>query len=1594
MDNNELDKILKEKLKNRINPSAEFEKRVLEKVEGEKEKMKNVKFEQVKQESKSKNRIYKKLTPILSIAAMLVIVFTLGMNLRTKNEANLLSIKAIEPTKTESGIIANDSEFTIYAEGDNLNVETIQKNVYVEPALDYTIEKTANKNEYKLKFKQNIPDNTIVKLQYVKNQITEDSWAYQTSNKLSITKTYPENNNLVEKKSVVDIEFSYASVNNFKQNVKMTPAVEGNWEHLGNIWRFTPKNGFKQGTKYTITISKDIEAEGQKLDRDYILNFAVDGEGAEIQYGGITLDGISTAGPNEVVRILCYGHSTVNFGKAELSRFSSIDDFIEYVQTNNSEKATKYGDYEIEDKGRYIEFKKSLQKGYYVAKIKNSNGKELFNCPIQISNYSAYAMETERDVLVWVAQNGDLAKNVKVEYQNKTINTNEQGIVKFENIADGSETVKYARIGEELVIGVYNYNLENYPRAYVYTDRPLYKNTDTINIWGFIPKKLFYEKVEDEFYVELDGEGKQKISVGADGNFTYKIDLRNHFDNKDASISLYYKNRYIGGRSIGIENYELQNYTYEVNCNKNYGFVGDTIEFDVKVRHITGLLVPNKRVAVTYENQTLIEKTGEDGVAHFKVQLEKEENRSDNKGTEPYYQSVSIYNGDDTEYTNAETLLTVIELNRDTYTWQDHESENYKATLYKLETDKNININSNNGIKDLYNGTYETTVEIRLKEIETTRVQTGESYNEYTKKMEPEYEYIDSENISKIKTVQSTNGVVEVKKDEIKTKKDTEDKTYSYMIQLLFKDQKGRAVKEELYVENYYQGSGEGMGYIFGDYLGSSDSKIYEINQGIDTQYYWTYRYLLKNNEKSFSIGETVDFTLAEATANGGVKEINNDGKLLVVYFKENISETSILTESKFNHKYTDKDFPGFKMTSAYFINGKFYRMPAQYFDFNEEDRKVDIEITSDKEQYKPGDEVTLNIKTTLKGKAVKSFVNISVVNEAVFELEEDRTELVNTIYSDKSYPVYTYSSYTDTTFRTDGGEGGGDGGIRGSFADTAHFETVYTGGNGTATVKFKLPDNVTTYRVTAQSANEDLELGVNTKQIVSKLDFFVQSIEPRGVKTTDDLVLNATSIADTKYNVDYEFTIKELNKTLTANGITNNLVTVNFGKLPFGTYHAVIKGKHDSQEDGIEYEFKVVEATQEVKSKTTMSINDNIKITPSRNPIQLEVYNKNMSKYVEYIDFIENTLTERLDTQIAYNKSKEIKDKYYGTSDTSLIRTEMSLYQGENFYLKNLRNGKEDLVLTALVQYYAKDYYNSSMAMGLQKGNNVFEYYLLAAAKGEPVLNDLLYLKDEKDISNYNKLLITLGLEFAGDFQNAKDIYKTINLSNEEVSKYKSIIAIIETFIDKSKVTAKIDDLIKNSPADEYLRFAILSYFQNNSNQIGKEETVRISSKNLDDTITVNGMQVKTYTIYNEDLSDISFETESQDLMVSYYYQTLLENVENKNIKKDIKASIAGDIKKGETVDLTITFDGNYEGEVRIALPNSLRMARSYSEFDANAKYYIQNNNIDYITIYKTKKCKTIKIPLIVTNSGNYKFENIVCTVDGVYHISNSIDL
>lgn len=1034
MQDNQLDNLLKEKLQGKIMASPEMENRIKAKIEEQKRL--------AKKENDKKHKKYYFMKPLLSVAAIAVIAFTFGISLKNNNieeifkaETQVSVIKSIEPTKLQSGIIANDTEFIIQAD-ENSDKESVQRSIYVEPAIDYTIEKTGNANEYKLKFKQNIPDNTIVKLEYVKDKITQNSWAYQTSDKLSITSTFPSKNdgNIVTPNTTIAIEFSYANIENFEENVSIYPNVDGEWKQYGRVWRFTPTSEFEE-KEYTVTIKGGITAGKEKLENDYIFNFMVrndENPTDKIINKEYTADGINTYKPDENVKIYYYFENYYNdvrafdISKVKISKFKDEEDFINYLESKNPEKSlnTKEYEFQINTKDEYIELNSSLPTGYYVASVQNSSEKELFNCPIQINSINAYAMETERDVLVWVADDNGLAKNIKVEYAGKEQKTDSDGIAKFEEIADGSEKIKYAKVGNnegKLVVGFYNYKFDNYPSAYLYTDRLIYKNTDTIKIWGFIPKILFHGEIEDEFYLKLNDEEKTKIEINEDGTFCNEIKLQNQLDEEDCVIGLYYKDEYITSRLISIKNYELQNYEYEFIADKNYAFVGTTYEFDVKVKHITGLVVPNKEVAIKYEEEIFYATTSENGCAHFSLNIVDDE--SNYSTINP--KSIAIFNGSDVEYTTAEEYIDFYVLTSDIEIKARRNAKDvYEIELYKLLLDKNIDVFYD--LECFRNDVYNTEIKVNLIENSYQRNIVDYSYNEYTQEMEPQYEYYDFENITNITTITTENGIAKFDASNIELKKNTEDTNYNYQLEFEFKDPKGRTIKEvDYYFEKIKHDQIQGIGYYYDDYLDNVYDELYEIPQNIDQNYYYVYRYFLgRAVDDFFSIGDTQKFTLYESIENGK-KEIQNKGEILRIVFKDNISKTEIIKDNNFDYTFTKEDFPECKITTAYYYNGKFYRMPIYYFDFKEKDRKLDIEIKTDKEKYNPGEEVSVTVKTTTNNKPIKTCVNISVVNEAAFALEGDTTDILEKIYTNKTFPIYTYSTYRDCVNSSLEGGGG-----------------------------------------------------------------------------------------------------------------------------------------------------------------------------------------------------------------------------------------------------------------------------------------------------------------------------------------------------------------------------------------------------------------------------------------------------------------------------------------------------------------------------------------------------------------------------------------
>ncbi len=197
----------------------------------------------------------------------------------------------------------------------------------------------------------------------------------------------------------------------------------------------------------------------------------------------------------------------------------------------------------------------------------------------------------------------------------------------------------------------------------------------------------------------------------------------------------------------------------------------------------------------------------------------------------------------------------------------------------------------------------------------------------------------------------------------------------------------------------------------------------------------------------------------------------------------------------------------------------------SQEFTINSEKSKINLEITSDKKFYSPGDDVNLSIiAEDSVGNPLKTEVSVAVVDLSVLALKGNpqKNPLVF-FYNGLPLTVSTASNIKNKIVRIDpadisnntkGGSGGGgaDNKTRGDFRETAFWSAVaQTGDDGRAQISFKLPDNLTTWQAEVIGITQDTRLGVNYLQFQSKKELMVVPLKPRFIIPEDTFSIGAS---------------------------------------------------------------------------------------------------------------------------------------------------------------------------------------------------------------------------------------------------------------------------------------------------------------------------------------------------------------------------------------------------------------------------------------------------------------------------------------------------
>ncbi|MCC6616490.1 MAG: Ig-like domain-containing protein [Anaerolineae bacterium] len=205
------------------------------------------------------------------------------------------------------------------------------------------------------------------------------------------------------------------------------------------------------------------------------------------------------------------------------------------------------------------------------------------------------------------------------------------------------------------------------------------------------------------------------------------------------------------------------------------------------------------------------------------------------------------------------------------------------------------------------------------------------------------------------------------------------------------------------------------------------------------------------------------------------------------------------------------------------------FRMGMVQIGVDNSQKELTLDITPDTDQAGPGDEVTYTLRVTdYAGNPVQAEIGVGLTDLASLTIADPNTiPILDYFYGRQNLGVRTSTALTINTDQLTqevldtikgGGGGFGEGGIfdiREEFVDTAYWNAaLVTDANGEAQFTITLPDNLTTWRLDARAVTRgtdgDLLVGQDTFDLLSTKPLLIRPVTPRFFVNGDSAVVAA----------------------------------------------------------------------------------------------------------------------------------------------------------------------------------------------------------------------------------------------------------------------------------------------------------------------------------------------------------------------------------------------------------------------------------------------------------------------------------------------------
>lgn len=1526
-------------------------------------------------------------------------------------------VKTVTPDSTEGDLILADTSFTVVTNKDMEQTE-LESVLRLNSAGDYILTKTASCT-FTLKPKVPLEKNSVASIGIVsKEGETIYRWAFQTDCDMRVDEVYPEPNlTYVSPDTGIEINFT-APVENTADfsEITITPRIDGHFEAHGSTVYFIPHEELAPRTTYYVSVGEGFKSDdGTLISEPYRFKFQTSYSRGDSYFYTDNMSETFIEGDTTCIEVYAssdimekgcsvklYKYPDESKYQAALDEYITsgmdVNDYIfsteglECVYSNDNAEILSGND---SWRASFVMLPDDLEQGGYMA-VLNANGSgEYFTVQrhIQVDPISVYSgsIAGRSQFFINDTETGNAASGAEITL--KTALHEYNAVADSSGVAElwvnephdgqGLLTVSY---GSNVFCDVFDYDgeTEHDPRddyyVYLYTDRVGYLPTDTINVWGVVRPRRDDVPIPQNLCIGLkdysnDPTDTIDVTLSPEGTFTTKIVLEDH-EEAWTNVAIMSGDTVLCRSFVQIMEYEKPLYILDV----------DVPEVAVS---------PQSTPVEIGLTATLYEGTPAEGVKVGLSSYKSSDEKNVVTDKQGKAQTSMLFNDVDDwrpQYLSFESRISGIEdvmscfytdfygFFRDVMLSSEYDSDTKTITLktskidpYALDTEEGFDYHYN--YEELAGEAYDTEITATLFRSWYEKTENGSHYDFLQKKTVKDYKYEYKNQAVKIYKAKSQNGTAIIPQIP------ADDKESSYYFELSWKDTQGREVNDTVYLRS--------------DYYPSANEYVYK--------YYSFYP-----DKTQFKENEDITFTLQC----NSVDASDEQGRVLLQVYGDNFLESTVYDSTKFAHKMTKDYIPTVNAVGAYF-DGRHVYPVANYWDdlcFDPSDRELSVEIAPDKPEYAPADNASVTVTVTdIDGNAVSNAqVMVSVVDEAAFAIADQKADPISDIY-EYIYPgtVQQYYSYIQHTLDFNGGGekgGGGDEGyVRKEFLDTALFMPAVTDGSGKCTVSFKLPDNITQWRVTAvavkEAATDYVYAGASKYPINSTLPLFVSPIMSDRYVYGDDIAVTAKLFGGTgNDNIDVTLTGEGVNKTLSI----KMGETANFGKLEMGDYKVTFTAKNGSASDSVEMPLSVTDSLRELPVVSEMTLEELSALSPERWPVKVVFFDEAYRTYADALFRLNRYSGSRLDMRIG---------EYYAMREMGFITPEEYEAAFKNIaptgFAKLLKDSEESAELTALIlcadptlinNTSAARRFNKIVNSKQSSHGDVADAYLGLAALNKPVMSAVrrILSSGAEGFDLNDALKMCAALAMLGDYDNAQtyfDVYTSSMKTEGDMAYFES-----SNEVDERKLTASAlitASMLHSDKADMIARYLVstrdtydssslelMIYAKNHISKDITEASFTYVKDGKTETVTIDKVFGTTLSFTEEQFKNAELTAVNGSIYTVAYYtgSEPAELSEDITVSKTITAE-NGRFEKGELVTVSIKVSGK-----------NAKYASVYDVVPSCGRYYDSDNwgsvRGQRVNLY-TDKDGNASYTFRLISDGEYVLEGAAARGNGEYALS-----